>query len=738
MTIPATNYFIFSRSGLCRLAARGCVVGGLVLAGGLPGCETPEIGDEPVAVELRELPAGVGDAYRSLTSSSLGLADRTAAAKTLIAIDDFSADRALASALGREQSEAVWRAVLQAVSTDTGEPPRGLWRPMLAMLYAVDDQLVPDVVRAMGRYDAPTLLDRLQATATSTTLPTRERRRAIAALGEQRSAATAGLLVGLTELTQPTEVQAAAYAALASLSGIDRFGEDRQAWSVWWADARKLDALAWQKQLVDNFARKLAVGEATDQQLAEKLREAERALYQASSAEDQARVLTYMLDSPLTATRLLALDLAQTRLVQGADFEETLRAALRELLDDEDSAEVRWVSAEVLRDLADEPAADLVAKRLIANEEHVNRVRAAYLQLLARMPRKDVTNTAYDLLEEPGLRSDASAALASISRAQMLTPKRAEAVLERLRGYLRDGQRPTPAMIRLLGRIGENDDWRRIEGWIDDPDEVIRQAAAQAWANSETRSLAILAERAEDPIIQPIVLRAAAERGQDPETLRKLAANPPSQPQVVPVWERALIAMAAHVPRRDALITAQRLATDRKDNALVERFLSAAIDRGRPEGPALASYLELRLERAENRLAMNEPDLAISDFEYLLEQGLSAMPDPQRDRLYRGLIPAYLQAGRIDPAFAAARAFFADPANPGGIDPAATDDSLMGNFIRAGHRAADLGRTETAKQISDGLRLLLGPNNDGRMKPELAQQLRLLDEKLAPNTAGTP
>jgi len=730
MTIPAILKFIkFSHERFPR-AVRWSVVVGVLAGSGLIGCETPEIGDQPIAVELRELPAGVGDAYRNLTRSNLSLADRTAAAKTLILIDDFSADRALASALRRDQPEVVRRAVLQAVSTDAGEAPRGLWRPMVTMLYTADEDLVPDVVRALGRYDDPSLIDRLRSTATSATLPTRERSRAIAALGQQRSQANAGLLIDLTMLTQPADVQAAAYAALASLTGIDRLGEDRQAWSQWWAQAKKLDALAWQKQLVDNFARKLAIGQATDQQLAEKLREAERALYRASSAEDQSQVLIYMLNSPLTATKLLALDLAQTRMVQGADFEEPLRVALRDLLDDEDSAEIRGVSAEVLRDLADEAAADFVAQRLIANEEHVNRVRAAYLQLLARMPRKNVTNTAYDLLEEPGLRSDASAALASISRAQMLTPKRAEAVLERLRTYLTDGQRPTPAMIRLLGRIGENDDWQQIEGWIDDPDDVIRQAAAQAWANSETRSLAILAERAADPIIQPIVLRAAAERGQDPQTLRKLTANPPSQPQVLPVWERALVAMAAQVPLREAVITAQRLATDRQDNALVERFLTAALDAGRPEGPALASYLELRLQRAENRLAMDEPDLAITDFEYLLQQGFADLASPQRDRLYRGLIPSYLQAGRIDPAFAAARAFFADPATPGRIDPAATDDPLMGHFIRAGHRAADLGRSEAAQQIADGLRLLLGPNNDGRMKPQLAQQLRLLDEKL--------
>ncbi|MEM9418964.1 MAG: hypothetical protein AAGA25_07950 [Planctomycetota bacterium] len=730
MMIPATSKNKKNTARWRRAATRMGAAGVLALGASLWGCQSPEIGDEPVAVELRELPAGVGDAYRNLTSTSLSLAERTAAARTLIEIDDFSADRALASALGRNQPEGVWRAVLQAVATDTSEPPRGLWRPMVAMLYSVDDAILPDVVQAMGRYDDPVLLQRLHDAATSSSLPTRERSRAIAAMGEQRDQATAGVLIDLTRLTEPVGVQGSAYNALASLTAIDSFGEDRQEWGLWWDEARKLDALSWQEQLVDNFARKLAAGRATDQQLAEKLREAERALYQASSAEDQSRVLTYMLGSPLTATKLLALDLAQTRMVRGVAFDEPLRVALRGLLDDESSAEVRWTSAEVLRDLADEPSADIVAQRLIDNEEHVNRVRSAYLQLLARMPRKNVTNTAYDLLEEPGLRSDASAALASISMAQMLTPKRAEAVLQRVRGYLNEGQRPTPSLIRLLGRVGENEDWKMIEGWIDDNDEVIRQAAAQAWANSETRSLAILAERVEDPIIQPIVLRAASERGQDPETLRKLAANPPSQPQVLPVWERALVAMAAQVPRRDALLTAQRLSTDHKDLALVERFLIAAIDQGIPEGPALATYLELRMARAENRLAMGEADLAVIDFEYLLENGLPQMTDPQRDQLYRGLIPAYLQADRIDDAFTAARAFFADPANPAGIDPAATDDPLMGHFISAGHRAADRARIETAKQIGDGLRLLLGPNNDGGIKPELAQQLRLLDEKI--------
>ena len=113
-----------------------------------------------------------------------------------------------------------------------------------------------------------------------------------------------------------------------------------------------------------------------------------------------------------------------------------------------------------------------------------------------------------------------------------MTPRRAEAALELVRQDLEAGQRPTPAVVRLLGRIGRNPEWERIEQWIDDSDPVIKQAAAQAWADAADRSLAVLAGRAGDPIVQPIVIRAATDRGQDPQTLRKLAQNPPRQRQV--------------------------------------------------------------------------------------------------------------------------------------------------------------------------------------------------------------
>ncbi|MEM8737464.1 MAG: hypothetical protein AAGG38_03160 [Planctomycetota bacterium] len=763
---------------------RDVVVCAGILCVSLTGCEAPEIGDEPVAVELQELPPGVADAYRQLTGSTAGLGERAAAASTLIEIDDFSADRALAAALSRSQPEPVWRATLQAVATEEDQVPRGLWRPMLTLLYTADDALVPDLARALGRYQDPAMTQRLRETAASSTLPTRERRRAIAALAEQRTSETAALLVGLTALTQPAEVQNAAYAALTSLTGLERLGEDRRAWAQWWDQARRLDDLAWNRQLVQNLVRQQNRGSVTEQRLAEQLREAERSLYLTSSVEDQPGVLAYMLSRPLVDTRLLALDLAQTRLIAGGRFDPSLRAALRDQLGDPDSAEVRRQVADLLRDLADAPSADLVAQRLINDEEHVARVQSSYLQLLARLPRKEASEAAFRLLEEPGLRADASAALAAIERDGMLTPKRSAAVLERLRSYLVDASPPSPQTIRLLGRIGSNEEWQRIEAWIDHPDDVTRQAAAQAWADATDRSLAILAERAGDPIIQPIVLRAASERGRDPETLRRLVDNPPQQSQVVPAWERALVAMAERVDAGLSLNIAAQLQRDRQDLAFLERFYTAAIDgheptylaavRGdgapettasaagsaeavsgsadaRPPGPAagsaptdpagstaaVANHYELRLRRGENRLAMQEPDLAVIDFEWLLTQQSAVLDDPtrqslashQRDRLYAGLIPAYLRAGRVEPAFRAARAYFADPANPGVIDPAATDHPLMIHFIDAGHRAADLGRTETATALLDGLRLLHGPEPSYNL--ELAARMRRLEDKLA-------
>src|SRR5699024_1342539 len=98
----------------------------------------------------------------------------------------------------------------------------------------------------------------------------------------------------------------------------------------------------------------------------------------------------------------------------------------------------------------------------------------------------------------------------------------------------------------LLARVGDDQDWQRIADWLDSPDAALKRAAATAWAASG-RSLQVLADRAVDPIIEPIVIAAALRTGDDPWTLRSLVQHRPEQPQAAEAWEEALVAMSERV-----------------------------------------------------------------------------------------------------------------------------------------------------------------------------------------------
>ncbi len=686
-----------------------------------------------MVVEVASLPAEVGESYVKLTGPEGGLAERASAAAALIRMQNDEADRALAGALGGDQDPSVWQAVAQAVAAEPVQPPRGLWRPLLTTLYRVEDARVGDVARALGRFDQARLRERLVTAAEDAALPVRERQRAIAALGQHRLRGVTERLLVLTDPAEPAEVQSAAYGALAVLSGIDRFDEDRVKWQRWWDYARLLDEKDWRLHLLDNYVRRVAERRANDDQTAEKLRDAERALYQASPEQDRPRVLVSMLSSELAATRSLGLDLAETRLVADGEFDEALRAALRARLDDA-VADLRRRAALLLRDLADEPAADAVEAALVGDREHVNGVLSAYLQLMARLPRKGAIGPAEAALDEPAVRAEAAGTLAAISRAGLLPPKAATRAAERLRSNLTPGERPSPEVVTLLGRVGGAEDWQLVEGWIDSADPVVKQAAAQAWADSD-RSLSLLADRAEDAVIQPIVIVAARQRGQDPDTLLRLAANRPKRVPAVAGWEDALVAMAGRVEPGDVLRALEVLNGDeRVAPTLRERLLTAALEPlhragglAAAEGDGFDVQVRLLLERAQTRRTMGNVELALADYQrlYAVRQRLDAAT---RDATLRGLVTADLDTNRIDEAFALARELFDNEGKPGGAaaEPGTMDDPLMGAMVAAARREAELGRTRRAQTILDEMRLLLGPRSRS-MSDDLAGRIAAVE-----------
>ena len=204
------------------------------------------------------------------------------------------------------------------------------------------------------------------------------RRQVIDAMAYQRDRGVAAALLSLTARTELPRVQAAAFSALATLTARDDLGRDRRAWDAWWARVSRLSQSQWQRELIDSLARRRAARRQSDGRLAERLNAVERAYYTTAAKPDRPAVLTAMLDSPLRSSRLLALELTQTLLVEDADLDEPLRAALRGRLSDQD-ADVRARSALVLRDVSDEPAADFAAARLIDGTESDDAVRSAYL-----------------------------------------------------------------------------------------------------------------------------------------------------------------------------------------------------------------------------------------------------------------------------------------------------------------------------------------------------------------------
>lgn len=741
------------------------------LIAGSSACRVQAPAPELARFDTASAPAGVADAYHRLLNPPAatraavagpgvrGRSDteqRRDAAETLLATAHPAAWSALSAAVGPDAPLAVRREVLRALATSPQAPAPALWRPLVGLLESpLPPALAPELGPALGRFDREDVRAHLIAVASDPERPPSLRRQVIEVLSYQRDRTVVAALLTLTARTELPRVQASAFTALATLTGRDDLGRDRRAWEAWWERASKQSPAQWHRELVDSLTRRRAARRQTDEQLAQRLDAVERAYYRATATADRPGVLTAMLESPLRGSRLLALELTQNRLVEDADLDEPLRAALRARLSDSD-ADVRARAALVLRDASDESAADFAAARLIDGSETDDAVRSAYLRLLARLPRKEATSGVLVLLDDPVLRADAAGALSATSRALLLAPRQAAEAQSRLRRLLTpqptlgpDGETvPAPAplapgpdspqLVTLLGQVGDSADWQNIERWLDDPDPVIKQASAQAWADLG-RSLPALADRADDPVILPIVLQAAERDGQDGDTLLQLAATPPKIPRLTSAWERALVAMAGRVPPEAVHPVLDRLEADRPDpdpspesyGVLRERILTAALERVPDDGAPRSGYLDLRLRRADARRAADQADLAVSDYEKLLPD-IDALSPAQVQGVYRGLVPACLAAGRHDDALQAVETFLLVG------ERSVVDDPLVLQLVDAGLRAVELGRPGVGVDLHEGVLRLLDAAPQAQNQAQAPRPAVLSERLLELETALAP
>lgn len=659
-----------------------------------------------------QLPAQAAGAYCQLTEPHASAAARRAAADELVQMTEPEVQDALASTLSSQFGPSVWQAVLDAYR-DSGVQPQGsVLLAMLGLLGQVEDQARLSLVHVLGNCHNPSLSRKLAELALDRKQDVAARQAAIMALANHRRQDVASTLVKLCKPEQPAGVQQAAFAALATLAGIDHLGQDAQAWARWDKQIRAMDAAQWQQYLVDNLAQRDQRRQAQQQQLEQRLADAQRAIYRAAPLDERQAVLAHLLKDPLESVRTVGLDLAVQRLVNAQPFDQSLREALRSSLSDA-SAVIRQRATLLLRDLADEQAAGLVAQRLASQQESNPAVLRASLLMMARLPDAAAVEPAMQMLTHADVQAEAAAALAAAHSADMLDDKQRSRAVQTLRSELDAmGDSPRPQMVTLLAALASDRDWQRIKAWLSSEDSSVRQAAAQAWAESQ-QPLSVLAQRVVDPVIGQIVVQAAAQRGQDVETFESLVAYRPAAN--AEIWARALLAMAGRVPAEAVLSAAAELAglQTMDTSRLREQMLSAALSRTDDNANLTDTLLAtLLLERGHLRLVAGKPADAMADLEQAAVLA-SRLDRTHRKALQRRRIEACLAMGEVDIALTIAREM-----------PSVWSAQ---QFIDAASRYVDEEQVGRARRVLAGLRELLG-SDAGEL---VTQRIAFLEARIA-------
>ncbi|MFP4145174.1 MAG: HEAT repeat domain-containing protein [Phycisphaeraceae bacterium] len=679
------------------------------------------------AAEAQARSERIAALFRQIITAQTPSELRQEAAAELLAMQTAEADQALVSCLSSQFGPPEWRPVLRALAEASLPPGEELVGPVLSVLRLADPAVQEQVVSALGQFRDDELVARLVEIARDGDQSAAVREGAVLALGQHRGQEVAGVLVDLTGVEQPERVQEAAFAALTRMTGLSH-GADRAAWQDWWEHARTFSPDHWWDHLIENYARLEARRARQQQSIEKRLTELQRETYRNVPPEQRPALLLKMLEDSASPVRQLAMDLAVQRLVAGDRFDEPLRAAIRQLLTSPD-ADLRQRATLLLRDLADEPAADVVAHRLFRRAEPIVSVLRADLLMMARLPRAAAVEPALELLAHPSLLGEAAGALAAAAEADLLTDDQSLRAVRRTRRRL-DETPPPPQVVSLLAKLGDEEDWQRIAGWLDSEVVPVKEAAAQAWASSH-QPLTVLAERVKDPVVRSVLLLAAAERGYSSATFRALARARPEESAAREAWRRALESMALRVHPEVVLEAMDALEAQDVPVALRGRLLTAALERGeasqsRSLNPRLRA--DLLLSRAQLRRAMDEPERALADCEALA--GLTGRLSPwQRRRLDRTHIWAQLALGQTDAAWTRAKALL-NQKNDRRLDADDSPIDLLLAAAREGVASEDPAEAGQARQIVGHLAALPADMLAPSVREEL-EGLRAQAAKLA-------
>lgn len=586
-------------------------------------------------------------------------------------------------------------AIAEALRVGDAPPPESMVSVLMDHLPRAEPSLQNAVAASLAKTQDVRLARTLTRQATDPNAPIAQRRGAILFLAYRKDRDSAAALMTLIEPRQPQAVRDAAFAALRQMTGLYDLESNADLWKRWWAARGDMPGDRWPGELMDNFSQlmeNVARRAARTPPLEQRLISYMEQVYRLSPVEERNTLLTDYLRDPLDSVRQMGVRLVERRLTNGQLPDPDLRTALRQRLSDS-VPKIRERAASFLRFANDEQAAALVSATLAAGSEREPEVLNAFLRLIARFPSSQAVPPALELLADPAVAGEAAGALAAAQRQGLLDLVQKQAALQGLREALQQARLPQPPMIQLLALIGSDEDWARILSWLDHADGGVKEAAAAAWAASD-RPLVELARRCGDPVIQPIAIQAAMQRGDDARTFMHMLDHRPQPDAAIELWKRAVVAMASRVPPASVLEVDRRLAALNESLTLREQVLTTAVDRvDAGADPALLG--ELLLSRAEIRVSA-DPSSAEADYVRIAALHNRLTPEQLRRR-DSGLIRSRLASGDTMGAWDLAKPLLNAKATP------AERESLLAAFLIAGERYRAAGQHEQARAVATRL-----------------------------------
>lgn len=607
------------------------------------------------------------------------------------------------------------REAIQLAIADADRPDDSFITPLLDQLVSDDADARASAPAALARYDSADVTKKLTALAQDTEAKPDTRIAAIRALGGHRTTTVLATLAALTA-DRTDGVSEAADAALSDLTG--RADIQPGGWRAY-ADRVKASPdhdwrAAWSRNLATAGARmRQAMAEQT-----RRLSEAYSLLYNESDEARRPALLVNMLADDTVELRLLAADLIERRVLDAQPIEGDLRTTMRGSLSDR-SPRVRERVALLLRDLKDTDGADR-AVRLLPDESDAA-VKAAYLALMARVPRRDAVGPALAAMDDAKLRSAAAGVLVAAAEAELLSKAQAKSALAATRSQLKDNDTPDPALIRLLGRLGEAGDAKTLRAYLDHEQPTVRIAAAEQIAMGPW-PLDPLMLFLDDEALGPVAIAAAGQRGKTAKELQALLGHEPEDTTTKGAWRTAVEAIAGHLSAKDVAAIDTWLTQQETASAMHERILVAAAapnGNGGADAPDAAAT-EARRREATLRLAdlhtrTNQPTKAKAALSRLADR--ADLSEAHRTRLAVAQVKLLLVQGLVDDAKAGTSAAL-DSDTPPSVE------ALTDVWLDAADRAIADDRPATAGKyaatVSELLRAQMSPESRARLDTLIA------------------